>query len=242
MNDSIEAALERLNRLLPLAARQRSLPDELIGLHRAILHSLYSRGLAPSTEEIAALLTSTGMEAALDELRRSDLIVFSQDGRLVGAYPMTTEPTPHRLVFPDRSVNAMCAIDALSVTPMFGGSVEIRSKCRITHEPIVIRQEDMRIVEASPSSVMAGVRWQIPGGSHAAHSLCMEMVFLKNDEAAQAWHGGALDHHTVFGLNDAVEFGARFFKPLVRCGADFFSPRGSSEGLAKSRITQPRSL
>jgi hypothetical protein len=215
VSDPITGALERLNRQLPLAARQRSLPDELIGLHRAILKSLYSQGQVPTHEEIAALLNNTGIEPALDELRRRDLIVFSEDGRLAGAYPMTTEPTSHRLVLPGRSINAMCAIDALSVTPMFGGAVEIRSECRVTREPVVIRQQDERIVDASPSSVLTGVRWQMPCGGHAAHSMCVEMVFLKDAGTAQAWHNGALDHHSVFNLNDAVEFGARFFKPLV---------------------------
>ena len=215
MSDAIGAALERLNRQLPLAARQRRLPGELIGLHRAILRSLYSRGQVPRPDELAALVTTNGIEPALDELRRRELAVFSKDGRLAGAYPMTTEPTPHLLVFPGRSVHAMCAIDALSVTPIFGGAVEIRSECRVTREPVVIRQQDERIIEASPSLVLAGVRWQMPCGSHAAHSMCMEMVFLKDDDAAQVWHGGALDHHSMFSLDDAVEFGARFFKPLV---------------------------
>jgi mercuric reductase len=43
----------------------------------------------------------------------------------------------------------------------------------------------------------------------------MEMVFLKDDAAASAWHGGDLQHHSVFTLDEAVEFGARFFNPLL---------------------------
>lgn len=216
----IDAALERLNAGLPLAARQRGLTEEVAELHRTILRSLYQRGQVPSAAEMAAMLVNTDVQSALAELRKLDLVVFSKSGSLAGAYPMTTEPTPHRLVFPDQSVNAMCAIDALSVTAMFGGAVEIRSKCRITGETVVIHQEQERIVDASPASVRAGVRWQMPYSSHAAHSLCMEMVFLKDDEAAAAWHGGALEHHTLFSLPEAVEFGARFFKPLLAKSAD----------------------
>lgn len=182
--------------------------------HRAILGSLYSRGRVPEAAEMERLFTDVGGEAALAELRRLDLVVFSKAGELAGAYPMTTETTPHRLVFPDREVYAMCAIDALSVTPMFGGEVEIRSRCRVTGEAVVIHQRDERILCASPGTTMAGVRWQSPCG-HAAHSLCMEMVFLKDNDAVEAWRGGAVEHHSVFNLPDAVEFGARFFKPLL---------------------------
>jgi mercuric reductase len=43
----------------------------------------------------------------------------------------------------------------------------------------------------------------------------MEMVFLKDDAAAAAWHGGDLQHHSVFTLDEAVQFGAQFFNPLL---------------------------
>lgn len=219
MNPLVDDALARLNACLPVAARQRELPVELARVHRTILHSLYWRAAVPSRDEIAALLTHRDADSALAQLRKLDLVVFSKDGRLAGAYPMTTEPTPHRLVLPGREINAMCAIDALSVTAMFGGTVEIRSQCRVTGEPVVIRQEGERILDASPETVMAGVRWQRPCGGHAAHSLCMEMVFLKDAAAAQQWHAGALEYHSLFNMEEAVEFGARFFKPLVATAA-----------------------
>jgi hypothetical protein len=98
---------------------------------------------------------------------------------------------------------------------MFGGSVEIRSKCRVTGEPVVIRQQDRRILYASPSKVIVGVRWQMPRGGDAAHSMCLEMVFLEDVDAARTWHGGALERHSLFTLDEAVAFGARFFVPLV---------------------------
>jgi mercuric reductase len=41
------------------------------------------------------------------------------------------------------------------------------------------------------------------------------MVFLKDDATAAGWHGGDLQNHTVFTLEDAVQFGARFFIPLL---------------------------
>lgn len=216
MTTHIGAAVERLNRQLPLAVRQRELPSELASLHRAILRSLFERGRPLTREECAPLLAATSVDAALARLGAADLIVLAANGRdVAGAYPMTTEPTPHLLILPGRSVRAMCALDALSVTPMFGGAVEIRSVCRVSGEPVVVLQQDAAILDAAPGEVLVGVAWRKPCGAHAAHSLCREMVFLKDSAAAQSWHGGDLDNHTVFDLTDAVEFGSRFFKPLM---------------------------
>jgi hypothetical protein len=127
---------------------------------------------------------------------------------------MTTEPTPHRLILPGRIVNAMCAVDALAVGAMFGGPVEIESKCRVTQEPVRVTMDGARIVSVSPEGVLVGVRWD-KSCSQAAHSLCVEMVFLRDESAAGQWSGGDRENHTVLSLGDAAEFGSRFFKPLV---------------------------
>jgi hypothetical protein len=213
---TVAIAVDRLNELLPLARRQAGLPAELAAVHRAVLRSLYDTGRPPARDALAALLTSCSVEEALARLGAEDLIVLSKDGRdAVGAYPMTSESTPHRLVLPGRTVNAMCAVDALSVATMFGGAVEIRSLCRVSREPVLIRQSEDRVIEAAPATVLVGVNWRKPCGRHAAHSLCVEMVFLKDAATAQAWHGGDLANHSLFELPEAIEFGKRFFRPLV---------------------------
>jgi hypothetical protein len=208
MTTAIDDALERLDRRLPLAQRQSALSPEFAAAHRAILRSQFRTGLTPDPRTLP--------QGALERLRADDLVVVSKDGtRIVGAYPMTTEPTPHRLVLPGRTIHAMCAVDALSVGAMYGGEVEIESKCRVTHEPVRVKMDGARIVSASPECVLVGVRWDKASGVPAAHSLCMEMVFLRDQTAAKEWSGGDFESHTVLSLEQAAEFGARFFKPLV---------------------------
>ena len=208
MTTATERALERLTRRLPLAQRQAVVPPEFADAHRAILRSLFQTGLTPDP--------ATLPHGALARLRTDDLVVVSKDGaRILGAYPMTTEPTPHRLVLPGRTVHAMCAVDALSVGAMYGGEVQIDSQCRVTHAPVRVKMDGARIVSASPEGVRVGVRWDQASGVPAAHSLCMEMVFLRDEAAAKDWSGGDSESHTVFSLQEGAEFGARFFKPLV---------------------------
>ena len=210
MNAFVDAAVARLNQQVPLALRQRELPEEVAGLHRAILRLLYEKGRTPTREEARELLSGTGVDEAFVRLGDADLAVLSADRReVVGAYPMTTEKTPHRLLLEGRSVYAMCAVDAVSVTPMFGGPVEIHSVCRVTGDRVLVRQRDREILEAAPEG---GVLWLAPCSRHAAHSMCMEMVFLQDDAVAREWTQG---ESSVFTLPEAVEFGADFITPLL---------------------------
>lgn len=208
MTNPIDGALERLNRRLPLAQRQAALSREFATAHRAILRSQFQTGRVPEPHTLPP--------GALARLRADDLVVVSTDGaRILGAYPMTTEPTPHRLMLRGRTIHAMCAVDALSVAALYGGEVEIESTCRVTREPVRVQMDGARIVSASPPNVRVGVRWDKASGVPAAHSLCMEMVFLRDQAAAQQWSGGDSASHTVLSLAEAAELGARFFQPLV---------------------------
>jgi hypothetical protein len=215
MSGLVDQSVLRLNQLLPLKARQGRLPPELRELHREVIRSLVMRGRPPGREEMAESLGHDQLDAALARLGADDLVVLSKDRReILGAYPVTTENTPHVIHFSGQRIHAMCAVDALSVAPMFDVPLTIESRCRMTDSAIHIEQEGERIVEARPPTVRVGVRWQAPSGS-AAHSLCREMVFLQDEEAACRWHGGDLQNHSLFTLDQAVAFGSRFFRPLL---------------------------
>lgn len=215
MSDLVVESVRHLNQLLPLKARQDQLPPALRALHRAVIESLVKQGRPPSGPEIAAIVGTDQVDAALERLAADDLVVLSPDRREIrGAYPVTADVTKHEVRVNGHHIHAMCAVDALSVGPMFGLSLEIDSRCRQTGTAVHIEQQAERIVSASPSTVQVGVRWQAPQGSAAA-SLCMEMVFLRDADAAAAWHQGDLQRHTVYTLDQAVQFGAGFFKPLL---------------------------
>lgn len=216
MSDTVSQAVQRLNSQLPLKDRHDRLSEPLKALHREAIKSLVMHGRPPTRPEVAALVGEGEVDAAIARLGKDDLVVLSKDQRqIVGAYPVTSESTPHEVHVSGQTLHAMCALDALSVSPMYEVPVEIYSRCRVSGDAVCIKQEGMRIMEATPPTVRVGVRWQMPSGDHAAHSMCMEMVFLKDDATAAAWHGGDLDHHSVFTLDEAIQFGVRFFKPLL---------------------------
>jgi hypothetical protein len=71
------------------------------------------------------------------------------------------------------------------------------------------------ILEVQPGAdVTVGIRWQMPSAV-AAHSMCMQMVFLKDRQTAQAWQHGDTDNISLFTLPEAVMFGKGFFLPLL---------------------------
>jgi hypothetical protein len=152
----------------------------------------------------------------LEKVGQDDLVVLDENRKqAVGAYPVTTEKTPHVIKINDKTIYAMCALDAMSVAPMFDIEVEIESICRVTKTPIYIHMRGSQILAARPSpDIQVGVRWQMPTGA-AAHSMCMEMVFLKDQDVAATWQGGDTENTSIFNLEEAVAFGSAFFVPLL---------------------------
>ncbi|WP_200341853.1 alkylmercury lyase family protein [Rhodovibrio sodomensis] len=165
---------------------------------------------------MAAIVGADRVADVIRELGDADLVVLDADrARVVGAYPMTIEPTPHRLALNGTVVSAMCALDALAVAPMYHCQVTITSRCGVTGEPIHIEQRDETIQLAEPSAdVRVGVKWQNPSG-HAAHSMCLQMVFLADGPVSEMWAKEDPEARTTFTLEEAVAFGAGFFRPIA---------------------------
>lgn len=211
----IETAVKRLNSQLPLKARQEQLPGALKTLHQNILNSLVEQGCLPPPDELKVVLTAENINDGLQRLAADDLIVLDADGKLpVGAYPVTIETTPHEIKVNGHTIHAMCALDAVSVAPMFDESVTIKSKCRVSNIPITISMQGSQVLQVQPADVVVGVRWQMPSGA-AAHSMCMEMVFVKDRQVAEAWQNGDTENISLFTLSEAIEFGKAFFLPLM---------------------------
>lgn len=215
---NIQSAVDRLNSQLPLKARQAQLSPALKKLHQTILMSLVKRGAPPTQDEMAEQVAEAQVASALQTLGAEDLVVLNAAGTdAVGAYPITTEATPHQLNIDSRTIYAMCALDAVSVAPMFATEVKIASHCHVSGDPIQIHMQGSEVIESNPATVMIGIRWQMPN-SVAAHSMCTEMVFLKDENTARQWQGDELDSISLFTLADAIAFGMGFFMPLMNDG------------------------
>ncbi|MDT8388580.1 MAG: organomercurial lyase [Thiogranum sp.] len=211
---AVQQALARLNALLPLAQRQASLSPALRALHREILRSFVSQGRPLDYAQMAAL-AGDDLAAALQQLADDDLVVLAPDRRtLTGAYPFTTEPRVHRVTVNGHPLHAMCALDALSVAPMFDLATQVQSCCQVQEKPVDIRMQGSTLITASPGHPQVGIRWQSTSGC-AAQSLCLDMIFLYDAATAASWQAQDCENRDLFALPEAVAFGAAFFRPLL---------------------------
>ena len=212
----IKTAVDRLSAQLPLKVRQDRLSPALKTLHKYVLYSLVQQGRPPSPEELAQQLGKENIKDGLQQLASDDLIVLDAAGKNpLGAYPVTMEQTPHKISVNGHAIHAMCALDAVSVAPLFDAAVLIESACHVSQTPISINIQGSEILQVSPSAeVIVGIRWQQPT-TVAAHSMCTEMVFLKDRQTAEAWQDGDTENISLFSLTEAVAFGKSFFLPLL---------------------------
>lgn len=197
----IAADVARLAANFPLLARQQSMGREVIREHRRLLDGIAREGRPPTDLD----------SAALERLAAEDVIVVDE-GRVTGAYPFSLAPTPHRVRMGENATTyAMCSIDAVAISPVWGIPVHIESVCAVTGAPIRIEQNGDHGV-SDPGDVRLGIRWQAPCGSASA-SMCREMVFLADPFVARRWEEGG--EASTYSLAEGIEFGRRFFQPLL---------------------------
>jgi mercuric reductase len=215
VNTKLENALHHLKRILPLKERQDACSRQVKELHQQILHSFVDKGRILTREEMRQY--AGNLDEAVSVLKENDMVIFSGDGSPVGAYPFTMEAREHAVRVNGSQVYAMCALDALAVAPMFGMETQITSRCRITGDPVRIQQSEMTVVNLDEvKDIHFGISWGAENtNSCCADTLCMEMIFLKDGEIAKQWLADDPDNREVFTLQEAVEFGGRFFTPLL---------------------------
>jgi len=211
----LEKALDRLQGILPLKARQDTCSTQVKELHRQVIRSFVDKGRILTREEMGHYVSD--LEEAVNVLKERDMVVFTEDGEPLGAYPFTMEAREHSVQVNGHQVYAMCALDALAVAPMLGMESQIDSRCRITGDPVSICMSGNTIMNPEEAGdIHFGIIWGAASAdSCCADSLCMEMMFLRNGETARQWLADDPETREGFTLQEAVEFGGRFFSPLV---------------------------
>jgi len=214
MNTKVITAVDHLNKILPLAERQKKLSNELANVHRMILKSYVDLGRTLNRDEIAKHVED--IDEAINTLRSNDMVVFDSNDEPVGAYPFTMERREHVIRVNEHTIHSMCALDALAISPMYNVKTHIDSKCHVTGDNISIDQLDQEVLNKNENEeVHFGLNWNSAANNCCATSLCTEMIFLKDKKIADAWFTEDKENREIFTLDEAIEFSTRFFKPLV---------------------------
>ena len=213
MNTEVSIALKRLDSILPLVAGLKSLGSEDASLYCKLLNSYVEQGRTLTSGEVSELVSNA--EQALSNIADKKLIVLDADGNPAGAYPFTSEEREHKVHINGVTVHCMCALDALSVSPMFNKPAVIDSQCRVTAAPVHLEQNGKSFSDGT-LDVWFGINWGAAASDTVcAASLCMEMMFLANETVAREWLAESPDTREIFDLTSAVDFAAGFFVPLA---------------------------
>ncbi|MBI2155096.1 MAG: alkylmercury lyase family protein [Candidatus Rokubacteria bacterium] len=184
---------------------------------RTILDRFVENGGPLETEAVTRHLPGRSpgeIQEAIARLDQKDLILV-QDGKVVLAYPFSAAPTAFRVMLGDgRGRYAVCAIDALGVSPMLGQLVRICSSCHHCGEPLEMVVRPDGPVERASIMVWVGERGDIR--QKACSSICLTLNFFQSQEHLRQWRK---NHPEVSGaaasLDEAFKLGARIFGELL---------------------------
>ncbi len=198
-------------------ARRARLTDSERELYFWILRHFRTNGRSSDAElgEAAERLRlDTGQ--ALETLAREDLVHRGSDGEVTVAYPFSGRPTAHRVRFPGgHEVDAMCAIDALGIAPMFGEPIEIDSRDPVSGAEIRAQVAADGTAEWWPQSavVIAGV---LDRQSDSCCGCCPVLNCFASPANAERW----LSEHpqvrgNVISMQDAAAAGQVVFGEVL---------------------------
>lgn len=213
MSDKIEKALERLNSILPLQENQSKLVGWQKVFHQGLLRGFVEYG-GPLVEARMMEFTTEPMPA-LKALEEAQLLILN-NGQIEGLYPFTTQERGFNVLANGWKVQAMCALDALSIVPMFNIDGIVQSECDVTKTPIMIEQFQQELLNTSHEYIHVGIQWSsFDETKTCADSLCKDMIFLLNTETATYWRDEDVEAREIFTLKEAIQLGTQFFKPLM---------------------------
>lgn len=161
----------------------------------------------PTSAELQTAAAEFGIdrESALATLAREDLVHLDLDREIAVAYPFSGRPMGHRVRFASgHEAEAMCAIDALGIAPMFGEPIEVASRDPLTGEAIRARvaREGTASSEPTAAVVVAGV---LDGCEESFCACCPALNFFASKVNAERW---LAEHQEIRGqvisMEDAI--------------------------------------
>lgn len=197
-------------------------------VHQAILRAFAVLGRPPTLHDLDAVTVGSGRGTVeiLADLHGADAIRLGADGQVVVAYPFSATPTRHRVRILDPADDvpsdgvdlwAMCAIDALGVSPMLGRDTRIDSVDVTSGMPVTVTMTAGR-ASWDPSDAVVFLGADGAGGP-SADCCCDYLNFFTDPTAATTW---AVAHPQVPGQIltqvEAEDLAARLFGPLLLPG------------------------
>jgi mercury(II) reductase len=199
------------------------------------LYAEHGRASTPGALARRAALSEPAIRPLLEELGRRDLVVLDGD-KIVGAYPFTDRKTGHRVTLDGRTLNAMCAVDALGIGAMTDRDIAIASHCRHCGAPVRITTQDRgrALADVVPTTAVVWLS-VLYEGACAANSLCTATSFFCSDDHLAGWREERQSDDSGFRLSieEALEAGRAIFGPSL-AGIDTIAGQDNDEAETRS--------
>ncbi len=187
-------------------------------LWRVILEHYGATGRPPSASEMssATSLAPRALGGLLAGLEARDMVLLDDDGGVAGAYPFTEDDTAHRVTLDGRTINTMCAIDALGVGAMYDRDVVIASRCLECGGPIDVETHDRgrALKRYTPARTVVWLGTGYAGGC-AAKSACKSMAFFCSDDHLASWREDGSAEGFRLSIDEGLQAGRASFQPLL---------------------------
>ncbi|MFQ5764299.1 MAG: organomercurial lyase [Rhodospirillales bacterium] len=220
-SDNVRASLNATLGVLRMAKKWPGMGADEERVRVAVLTHYAEAARAPEHGRLSEI---TGFERdkivrLLRKLEERDLVILDKsDKTVIGAYPFTEGTTGHRIRLNDKTLNAMCAIDALGAGAMVGVDALIDSACRHCGQSIHVETRDKGrgIESVSPENAVVWSGVQDIDGC-AADTQCTVMTFFCSDEHLNAWRrnnpAGAEGYQLT--MNEGLQAGMAIFLPFL---------------------------
>jgi hypothetical protein len=188
---------------------------------RTLLELFAAHGRPPVFAEITREIdmAQVGVRSAVRELRARDLVGIDETtDTITHAYPFSERRTGHRVELRGRSLNALCAVDALGVGSMYRCDVTIESACQLCKAGIhlSIKESGKELHSASPDNSV--VWYDLCYDESAALSCCPVIPFFCSVDHLQQWLTAQVPKRlgSRLFLDEALQVGQAIFGPVLR--------------------------
>jgi len=168
-NTSITQGIERLRREFPLQARIEAADIATRAAYRIVLQAWLENGTAPQPHIIPP--------HSLNTLVERDALVVTESG--LGCYPFSAVETGISVEYGSHRVNAMCAIDALTIPFLANTAAAIIATCSICDLPVTVHADASgQITRNVPAGVQVAYRKLSQEHVACCNDLCPGIVFV----------------------------------------------------------------
>ena len=142
----------------------------------------------PVTREQLATVLGPPEAIVADALRQFEVIVYDEEGRIVGA-GLSLLTTPYRFEVQGRVLFTWCALDNLIFPLWLGRSAQVSSACAATGTPIHLRVSPERLEHLDPLSGVMSFLIQdgLATCCNIREAFCAYSQFFSSREAAAPW-------------------------------------------------------